>query len=104
MAGGRRSFLTLAAFAAPCLPLAAFGLPLVITLPHYYSETLGVNLSAVSLAFVVPVTGECHPTQQALDLAWFTPEQAVSTDVIREMTSGHDRLIRLALASVGQLP
>jgi len=59
---------------------------------------------AVSLAFVVPVTGECHPTQQALDLAWFTPAQAVSTDVIREMTSGHDRLIRLALASVGQLP
>jgi len=53
MAGGRRSFLTLAAFAAPCLPLAAFGLPLVITLPHYYSETLGVNLSAVSLAFVM---------------------------------------------------
>ncbi|MFM2046178.1 MAG: hypothetical protein RL383_255 [Actinomycetota bacterium] len=59
---------------------------------------------AVSLAFVVPVTGECHPTQQALDLAWFTPGQAVSAEVIREMTSGHDRLIRLALASVGQLP
>jgi len=59
---------------------------------------------AVSLAYVVPVTGECSPTQQALDLAWFTPEQAVSEQVIREMTSGHDRLIRLALASVGQLP
>lgn len=59
---------------------------------------------AVSLAFVVPVTGECHPTQQALDLAWYPPEQAVSAEVIREMTSGHDRLIRLALASVGQLP
>jgi hypothetical protein len=28
----------------------------------------------------------------------------VSDNVIREMTSGHDRLIRLALASVGQLP
>ena len=53
MADGRRSFSTLAAFAAPCLPLAAFGLPLVITLPHYYSETLGVNLSAVSVAFVL---------------------------------------------------
>lgn len=53
MAAGRRSTLTLAAFAAPCLPLAAFGLPLVITLPHYYAETLGVNLSAVSLAFVL---------------------------------------------------
>ncbi len=59
---------------------------------------------AVSLAYVVPVTGECHPSQQALDLAWFTPTEAVSQNVIREMTSGHDRLIRLALASVGQLP
>ena len=59
---------------------------------------------AVSLAYVVPVTGDCVPSQQALDLAWFTPTQAVSPEVIREMTSGHDRLIRLALASVGQLP
>lgn len=59
---------------------------------------------AVSLAFVVPVAGECHPTQEALDMAWFTPVQAVSEQVRREMTGGHDRLIRLALASVGQLP
>ena len=59
---------------------------------------------AVSLAFVVPVTGECTPTQQALDLVWFTPQQAVSDDVRKAMTSGHDRLLRLALASVGQLP
>lgn len=59
---------------------------------------------AVSLAYVVPVTGECNPTQRALDLAWFTPEQAVSQEVRREMTAGHDRLIRLALASVGCLP
>lgn len=59
---------------------------------------------AVSLAFVIPVTGECHPTQEALDMAWFTPGQAVSEQVRREMTGGHDRLIRLALASVGQLP
>ncbi len=53
MAAGRRSSLTLAAFAAPCLPLAAFGLPLVITLPHYYSETLGLSLTAVGLAFLL---------------------------------------------------
>jgi Na+/melibiose symporter-like transporter len=52
MAGGRRSTLTLAAFAAPCLPLAAFGLPLVITLPHFYSETLGLDLAAVGAAFL----------------------------------------------------
>jgi ADP-ribose pyrophosphatase YjhB (NUDIX family) len=59
---------------------------------------------AVSLAYVVPVDGDCEPTQQALDLAWFTPEEAVSDDVRNQMTSGHDRLIRLALAHVGKLP
>jgi hypothetical protein len=59
---------------------------------------------AVSLAFVVPVSGDCQPSQQALDLGWFSPEQAVSEHMRKEMTSGHDRLIRLALASVGQLP
>ena len=32
---------------------------------------------AVSLAYVVPVDGDCKPTQEALDLAWFTPEEAV---------------------------
>ncbi|MFZ5669800.1 MAG: MFS transporter [Pseudomonadota bacterium] len=53
MAGERRSNLTLAAFAAPSLPLAAFGLPLVITLPHFYASTLGLNLAAVSLAFIL---------------------------------------------------
>jgi hypothetical protein len=58
----------------------------------------------VSLAFVVPVSGDCQPSQAALDLAWYTPQEAVSNDVRREMTGGHDRLIRLALASVGALP
>ena len=33
---------------------------------------------AVSLAYVVPVDGDCKPTQEALDLAWFTPAEAVS--------------------------
>ena len=59
---------------------------------------------AVSLAYVVPVDGECEPTQEALDLGWYTPEEAVSSEVIAEMTNGHDRLIRLALAHVGKLP
>ena len=59
---------------------------------------------AVSLAYVVPVDGDCQPTQEALDLGWFTPAEAVSDVVRREMTGGHDRLIRLALAHVGALP
>ena len=59
---------------------------------------------AVSLAYVVPCDGDCQPTQEALDLAWFTPAEAVSDSVRGEMTGGHDRLLRLALAHVGELP
>lgn len=53
MAAERRSSWKLAAFAAPCLPLAAFGLPLAITLPNYYSESLGVDVGLVGLAFLL---------------------------------------------------
>lgn len=59
---------------------------------------------AVSLVYVVPVDGECTPTQEALDLAWFTPSEIVSDRVIGQMTGGQDRLLRLALAHVGLLP
>lgn len=59
---------------------------------------------AVSLAYVVPVSGDCQPTHEALDLVWFPPAEAVSEQVRRDMTGGHDRLIRLALAHVGALP
>jgi ADP-ribose pyrophosphatase YjhB (NUDIX family) len=59
---------------------------------------------AVSLAFVVPVAGDCSPSSSALDLAWMTPEDAASEVVALEMTGGQDRLLRLALAHVGVLP
>jgi ADP-ribose pyrophosphatase YjhB (NUDIX family) len=59
---------------------------------------------AVSLAFVVPVAGDCQPTQEALDLGWYTPAEIMRDDVRREMTGGQDRLLRLALAHIGQLP
>jgi len=48
----RRSPWTLAAFAAPCLPLAALGLPLVVYLPEYYVSELGLSLGVVGAAFL----------------------------------------------------
>src|SRR5215210_16993 len=42
----------LAAFAGPCLPLAAMGLPLVVYLPEYYSNALGLPLATVGAAFM----------------------------------------------------
>ncbi|MEM9036649.1 MAG: DUF4916 domain-containing protein [Actinomycetota bacterium] len=59
---------------------------------------------AVSLAYVVPIEGDADPSQDALDVAWLTPSEAVRPEVRAEMTGGHDRLVRLALAHTGSLP
>ena len=58
---------------------------------------------AVSLAFVVPVTGTCEPRQDALEVTWMTPEEAASDSLAGEMEGGRSALIRMALASVGAL-
>ena len=59
---------------------------------------------AVSLAFIVPVEGECQPAQDTLDLAWLTPDEVLSPAVAAEMSGGQDRLLRLALGFAGVLP
>ncbi|PPF15627.1 DUF4916 domain-containing protein [Rathayibacter sp. AY1A4] len=58
---------------------------------------------AVSLAYVVPVTGTCDPRQDALELTWMTPGEACSDAISAEMEGGRGALIRAALASVGRL-
>ncbi|WP_029150142.1 DUF4916 domain-containing protein [Microbacterium indicum] len=58
---------------------------------------------AVSLAYVVPVTGTCEPRQDALEVTWMTPEEAASDAVAEEMEGGRGLLLRHALASVGAL-
>ncbi|GAA0924639.1 NUDIX hydrolase family protein [Nonomuraea longicatena] len=58
---------------------------------------------AVSLAYIVPVAGDCRPRQDALDLVWFTPEEAASPAVQQEMTGGQGVVLKQALAHVGRL-
>ncbi|EZP28318.1 NUDIX hydrolase family protein [Microbacterium oleivorans] len=58
---------------------------------------------AVSLAFVVPVTGTCEPRQDALEVTWMSPEEASSDALAAEMEGGRSSLVRQALASVGAL-
>lgn len=58
---------------------------------------------AVSLAFVVPVTGTCEPRQDALEVTWLSPQEAASDALSDEMEGGRGTLVRLALASVGAL-
>jgi ADP-ribose pyrophosphatase YjhB (NUDIX family) len=58
---------------------------------------------AVSLAYVVPVTGTCQPRQDALEVTWMTPAEAASESVVAEMEGGRGSLVRQGLASVGAL-
>lgn len=58
---------------------------------------------AVSLAFVVPISGDCAPSQDALDLVWVTPDEASTPNLQAEMTNGQGRLLRMALAHCGLL-
>lgn len=56
---------------------------------------------AVSLVYVVPVTGSCTPRQDALEVSWFSPEEALSDEVLAELGGGRGRLLRQALSAVG---
>ncbi|GAA0331007.1 NUDIX hydrolase family protein [Streptomyces turgidiscabies] len=82
--------------------------PQPFTVAEYF-PTLGVTpfhdprQHAVSLAYIVPVAGDCRPRQDALDLVWFSPEEASSPVVQNEMPGGQGMLLKQALAHVGRL-
>ena len=58
---------------------------------------------AVALAFVVPIEGDCAPSQEALDLVWVSPQEASSREFQEQMSGGQGRLVRMALAHCGLL-
>jgi ADP-ribose pyrophosphatase YjhB (NUDIX family) len=58
----------------------------------------------ISLAYVIPVDGECEASQDALDIVWLTPEEAASEDIGCQMHGGQDLILRKGLASVNALP
>ena len=95
----------LGSMALPRVPAA----PQPFTVAEYFPDPavsgfFDPRQHAVSLAYVVPVSGDCVPSTDALDLQWLTPDEAASDTVALEMTGGQDRLLRLALAHVGVLP
>ena len=60
--------------AFPLLPAS----PVPFTVAEYFpmpgiSPFTDERQHAVSLAFVVPVTGTCEPRQDALEVTWMTP-------------------------------
>src|SRR3954471_24098485 len=55
---------------------------------------------AVSMAYVVPVEGDCAPQQDALELTWFSPDEVREPSVLAELANGQSRLLLQALAHV----
>jgi hypothetical protein len=88
--------------ALPRVPIS----PQPFTIAEYF-PTPGVTpfhdprQHAVSLAYVVPVEGDCAPQQDALELTWFTPEEAAEESLYAEMTGGQGVLLRQGLAHAG---
>ena len=88
--------------ALPRLPAS----PQPFTIAEYF-PTPGVTpfhaprQHAVSLAYVVPVEGDCEPQQDALELTWFTPSEAHDPRLLSEMTGGQGVLLLQGLAHVG---
>lgn len=82
--------------------------PQPLTIAQYfptrgYSPFYDSRQHAVSLAFVVPVEGDCEPRQDALDIVWLTPEEAASEEIGQEMHGGQDLVLRRALEAFGAL-
>lgn len=89
--------------ALPRVPLS----PQPFTVAEYF-PTPGVTAfhdprqHAVSLAFVVAVDGDCEPQQDALELTWLRPAEALDPALFSEMAGGQGTLLRQALAHCGR--
>jgi ADP-ribose pyrophosphatase YjhB (NUDIX family) len=88
--------------ALPRVPLS----PQPFTIAEYF-PTPGVTpfhdprQHAVSLAYVVPVEGDCAPAQDALELTWFTPAEAREESLWAEMSGGQGVLLQQGLSWAG---
>ncbi|CAN5183733.1 NUDIX hydrolase family protein [soil metagenome] len=89
--------------AFPLLPTSPVPFSVAEYFPFPGSQFTDDRQHAVSLAYVVPVTGTTDPRQDALELTWMTPQEAASDAVSQEMEGGRGALVRAALASVGRL-
>ncbi len=88
--------------ALPQLPIS----PVPFTVAEYFPSPSQTGLTderqhAVALAYVIPVTGECNPRQDALELTWMSPQDVLSPFVQGEFAGGRGELVRQALAFSG---
>lgn len=88
--------------AFPLIPAA----PVPAQVAEYFpmpgiSAYVDARQHAVSLVYVVPVTGTCNPRQDALEVTWMAPAEALAEDTLSELPGGRGALLRQALAGMG---
>ena len=93
----------LGAMALPRLPLSLLPYAVGEYFPTPGSPFFDARQHAVSLAYIVPVVGDCQPSHDTLELTWLTPGEALTPEILGDMTEGHASLLRQALAHVGRL-
>lgn len=59
---------------------------------------------AVALVYIVPVSGDCAPRQDALELSWLRPEEALDPDLLDELEGGRGAILRSAIGHLGAWP
>lgn len=69
--------------------------------PSASAELFDGRQHAVSLAFVVPVTGTCQARTDALELTWLTPAEARSSRVQSDLEGNRGVLIDRLLSAAG---
>jgi ADP-ribose pyrophosphatase YjhB (NUDIX family) len=89
--------------AFPVLPTAIVPAAVAEYFPWPGERLSDPRQHAVALAYVVPVTGECQPRQDALEITWLTPEEAATDAIAAELEGGRGALLRQLLHHAGAL-
>ncbi|MDR6938561.1 DUF4916 domain-containing protein [Arcanobacterium hippocoleae] len=87
--------------ALPQLPVSA----LPFTIGEYF-PTPGEHLydprqHAVSLAYIVPMAGDCAPNSNAIEFSWFTPGEIRSESLQAEICKSQGAILKRAMAYLG---
>jgi len=69
--------------------------------PLPVTELYDERQHAVALEYIVPVTGECIPRQDALEVTWVTPDEAKDPDLLEELEGGRGAILRQAIGFLG---
>lgn len=56
---------------------------------------------AVSMAYIIPVMGDCNPSSDALEINWFTPGELKTPELQGEILPKHVGIVKQALATLG---